>query len=277
VALLAVLLLAGCADDAAPDGSSPVPTSTTTTVVPTVGGLTAEQRRRADQLISVFENSTTELQYAYAEDLGDGRGITSGRAGFTTATCDAAEVIRHYDEDEPDNGLTGFLPELDRLCEDGSDDTSGLPADAYVAAWADAAADPAFRAAQDAVVDDEYFLPAMAIADDLGVEAPLARAQLYDAGIQHGIGEDPDGLPAIVQRTNDAAGTPEEAGEAAWLDELLRQRIATLEDPSDEATAEAWGESVSRVQCFQAIAATGNLDLDGPIECTVYGDDFTID
>ena len=28
-----------------------------------------DQRRRADQLVSAFENSTTEAQYGYAEDL----------------------------------------------------------------------------------------------------------------------------------------------------------------------------------------------------------------
>jgi len=42
------------------------------------------------------------------------------------------------------------------------------------------------------------------------------------------------------------------------------------------ATAEAWGESVSRVECLQSIAAAGNTDVDGPIRCTVYGDEFTI-
>ena len=225
----------------------------------------------------MFENSTTEIQYAYAEDLGDGRGITSGRAGFTTATCDALEVVERYTEAEPDNGLAGFLPELDRLCAEGSDDTSGLSADEYLAAWAEAAEDPAFRAVQDEVVDEEYFLPAMAVADDLGLGTALARAQLYDAGIQHGIGEDPDGLPALVERTTAAVGPPDEAGEEAWLDEFLRQRIATLEDPTDPATAEAWGESVSRVECMQAIAEMGNLDLEGPIRCTVYGDVFTIE
>ena len=164
--LLVVLVLAGCSGD---DASTAMTTSTavTTTTARTVGGLTAEQRRRADQLVSVFENSTTEVQYAYAEDLGDGRGITSGRAGFTTATCDALEVIQGYTADEPDDALARFVPELERLCDEGSDDTSGLPAEDYIAAWESAAEDPVFRAAQDHVVDEEYFLPAMAIADDL--------------------------------------------------------------------------------------------------------------
>jgi chitosanase len=282
--LAAVVLVAACAGDdgpAAPSGTEADATTATTPTTATVGsvrgGLTEDQRRRADQLVSVFENSTTEIQYAYAEDLGDGRGITSGRAGFTTATCDAEVVVERYAAAVPEAPLAGFLPELDRLCAEGSDDTSGLPADAYIEAWVDAAGDPAFRAVQDEVVDETYFLPAMALADDLGLATALARAQLYDAGIQHGIGDDPGGLPAIIERTTAAVGDPAAAGEPEWLDEFLRQRIATLEDPADEATAEAWGASVSRVECFQAIATTGDLDLDGPVECTVFGDEFTID
>jgi hypothetical protein len=37
------------------------------------------------QITSTFENSTLELQYDYVENIGDGRGITAGRAGFTSA------------------------------------------------------------------------------------------------------------------------------------------------------------------------------------------------
>ena len=51
--------------------------------------LTSDQKRRAEELTSIFENDTIELQYAYTEDLHDGRGITSGRVGFTTRDGDA--------------------------------------------------------------------------------------------------------------------------------------------------------------------------------------------
>src|SRR5262245_21464933 len=110
--------------------------------------LDAEQRRRADQLISAFENSSTDIDYAYAENLGDGRGVTAGRAGFTTATCDALEVVELYSERVGDNVLTSFVPELERLCDEESDETAGLPEAEYVAAWQEAAADEHFVAAQ---------------------------------------------------------------------------------------------------------------------------------
>ena len=47
-------------------------------------GSTTISAGSADELVSAFENSTTEVQYGYAENLGDGRGVTAGRAGFTT-------------------------------------------------------------------------------------------------------------------------------------------------------------------------------------------------
>jgi chitosanase len=268
------LVIAGCGDD---DDTADSTAATSAAEPVSTGGLTADQRRRVDQLVSTFENSTTEIQYGYAENIDDGRGVTAGRAGFTTATCDALTVIELYTERTGDNGLAGFVPELERLCDEGSDDTSGLPEDAYVTAWQEAAADHAFRQAQDDVVDQEYFLPAMEIADELQLETALARAQLYDTALQHGAGDDPDGLFAIIDRTSAAVGTPAEAGETPWLDEFFAQRIATLENPANPDTAEDWRESVSRVECMQSIAATGNFDLDGPIQCTVYGDEFTID
>ena len=236
-----------------------------------------DTRLRVDHLISTFENSTTEIRYDYAENIGDGRGVTSGRAGFTTATCDALAVIDLYTSEQPDNVLAGFVDELTHLCDEESDDTEGLPEDAYIAAWQEAAQDPSFRDAQDRIVDLEYFEPAMTLADELGLETPLARAQLYDTAIQHGVGDDPDGLPAIAGRTSEQVGSPEDAGEEAWLAAFFAERLGTLDNPANEATQEGWRQSVSRVECMQSIAADGNFDLDPPISCVVYGDPFTIE
>jgi chitosanase len=239
-------------------------------VGPTAPGLDGERRRRADQLISAFENSTTVIQYDYAEDIGDGRGITSGRAGFTTADCDARDVIERYASTAPGNVLVRFLRELGRLCDAGSADTTGLPAADYIRAWRQAANDPAFRAAQDAVVNTAYFGPAMAAADALGLRTPLARAELYDTAIEEGTDNDHDGLGAVVARTNGQAGSPATIGEAAWLDHFFSERIATL------AQNQAWADTTDRVECMRRLARAGQSNLDGPIHFTVYGDDFTI-
>ena len=241
------------------------------------GGLTADQRRRADQLISVFENSTTTLQYAYAENINDGRGVTAGRAGFTTNDGDALKVIQAYDAISPGNVLEPFIPELQRLAAAGSGDTSGLPEADYIAAWKQAATDPVFDQVQDDQVDQRYFNPAMADADQLGLTTALARAELYDASIQHGNDSgNYDALPALISRTNAAVGTPATAGESAWLDAFFNVRIDDLRNPANSATQAEWSQSTDRVECLRRIAATGNYNLDGPLNITAFGSSYTI-
>ena len=240
------------------------------------GGLTADQHRRADQLISVFENSTTVLQYDYAENINDGRGVTAGRAGFTTNDGDALQVVQAYTAQVPDNPLAAFIPELQRLAAAGSGDTSGLPEAGYIAAWKQAAADPAFTQVQDDQVAARYFNPAMADADRLGLTTALARAELYDASIQHGNGSEYDALPALISRTTAQVGTPATAGESAWLDAFFNVRIDDLQHPANTATQAEWAQSVDRVECLRRIAATGNYNLDGPFTITAFSSTYTI-
>jgi chitosanase len=84
----------------------------------------AERKHRAAQIISTFENSTLELQYDYVENIGDGRGITAGRAGFTSATGDLLLVVRRYVETKPDNVLAPYVPALEAV--NGTDSVTGL-------------------------------------------------------------------------------------------------------------------------------------------------------
>ncbi|MGW2250889.1 chitosanase [Kitasatospora sp. NPDC001660] len=284
VVTAAVALAAGpaCAATAAPTTPATGAVSATASVEAAAarpldaGGMTADQRRRADQLISIFENSTTEIQYGYAENINDGRGVTAGRAGFTTNDGDALKVVRAYTAAVPDNPLARFIPELERLAAAGSGDTSGLPEDDYITAWKQAAEDAAFRQVQDDQVDQRYFSPAMNQADQLGLTTALARAELYDASIQHGNGSEYDALPALIGRTNAKVGTPSSAGENAWLDAFFDVRIDDLNNPANGSTADEWRKSVDRVECLRRIAATGNYTLDGPLNVTAYGSSYTI-
>ena len=238
--------------------------------------LTAQETRRAEELTSLFENSTTTLQYGYAENIHDGRGITAGRAGFTSGTDDLWEVVRDYTKKKPNNPLAKFLPrlaELHALPEDskGRGSTKGL--EGLVAAWKEAAKDPAFRAVQDAAVDRMYFKPSQVHARALGLETPLAQGELYDAIIQHGDGDDPDGLPALIAATNAKAGGTPKSGvdEKKWLATFLAVRKADLAHAHDPATRKEWADSVDRVGVYQDLLAAGNLDLHGPIRVN-HGD-----
>nr|WSY54146.1 chitosanase [Streptomyces sp. NBC_00886] len=233
------------------------------------GGLTADQRRRADQLISIFENSTPEIQYGYAENLNDGRGVTAGRAGFTTGDGDALQVVQAYTNLVPDNPLAQFIPSLQQ-------NGSGLDEAAYIAAWKEAANDQVFRDVQDAQVEARYFSPAMQDADQLGLATALARAELYDASIQHGNTSNGDALPALISRTTAKVGTPGQAGEQTWLNTFFDVRVDDLKNPQNTATAAEWAGSVDRVEAMRRIAATGNYQLDGPLPVTAFGTSYTL-
>jgi chitosanase len=269
---LAALPAAGCSgtDDAAIDTAGEAVRASH------AAWLAGDAKRRAAELTSLFENGTIELQYAYVEDLHDGRGYTAGRAGFTTATGDALEVVQRYTSRVSENPLARFLPRLRQLARAESGSTTGLSG--FATAWQQAARDPAFRQAQDDVEDELYFAPAMTKSDALHLALPLSRAAVWDAIIQHGDGDDPDGLDALLARTRAAAhGTPATGvDEKTWLDAFFTVRRADLAHASDPDTRAAWAESVSRVDALRSVARAGDYALDGPVHVVSSDFDATI-
>ena len=235
-----------------------------------------EQRIIADQIISIFENYTPVIQYGYTEILNDGRGITAGRAGFTSATGDMLEVIERYTVTVPDNPLAVYLPRLRELADDKDGSTQGL--EGLEEIWQETANDSAFRTVQDEVVDDYYYFPATAHAEVLGVSLPLTLLNLYDAIIQHGDGDDPDGLPVMINLTiSIVGGTPKDGiDEEVWLQEFMSIRRSVLLNPYNQETQEEWSESVGRVDTLIELYESGNFLLTPPIVIDTWGDIFTI-
>jgi chitosanase len=231
-----------------------------------------ERKERAAQITSTFENATLDLQYDYAENIGDGRGITAGRAGFTSATGDLLLLVRRYTEIEPDNVLAGYIPALEAV--EGTDSEEGL--DGFTDAWEEAADDPEQRALQDDLVDELYFDPAMTLADEVGIQTPLGQAIMWDTMIQHGTGGD-NGTRAIIEETQDNVGAVD-GTEAAWLDAFLDARLHHLghayENADDSDAADAASES--RVDALRSLLQDGNLALKAPLSWEVYGSTYTL-
>jgi chitosanase len=251
----------------------PVSTSAGTTA----GGLTHAQRIRADKLISQFENSTSKIQYCYIGALDDGRGYTAGRAGFTSATGDLLEVAERYTRAVPGNPLADLLPRLRELAANGDGSLDGL--EALPGAWRDTCKDPRQRRIQDAVVDEQYYNPAVRHWRKLGLHRPLSLAAIYDAEIQHGDGEDPDGVPAMLKRaTKRAHGTPKKGrvSEPRFLRAFIHVRRATLAHAHDPSTRAAWAEVVERADVWKQLVDTGQWSLAAPIRVRTPSYHFTI-
>jgi chitosanase len=271
-------VLAGCQQPGAAEGA---PAGGPSAEVAGVTDLADPGRlRTAEAVISSFENSSTELPYASAQDIGDGRGITAGRAGFTSGTHDLLLVVRRYEESAggEQTPLTGYLSALtaiDAAVTAGGDgsDTTGL--EGFPAAWRQASqTDPRLNRAQDDVYRRLYFDPAMAQARRIGMTSALGQLVLLDSAVQHGTGTDPDGLATMIDETTEAHGGAEQPDRSGWLEEFLEVRRAHLLDPADAETAEVWRRSVPRVDTLETLVEQERFDLATPLNWTFAGQAF---
>ncbi|MDQ1289709.1 MAG: chitosanase [Actinomycetota bacterium] len=270
-----VAVLAGGIAVAVPSlsqAAAPQAAASSTTEVSTQGSrsdLSDPARKEiAMKLVSSAENSSLDwkAQYSYIEDIGDGRGYTSGIIGFTTGTGDALELVTLYTSRVPDNPLARYLPALRKV--DGSSSHAGL--DGYPQAWKAAAATAEFTKAQDDLRDSMYFDPAVNQAKADGLNA-LGQFIYYDAIVMHGPGESSDSFGGIRAAALDKADPPSEGGdETAYLNAFLDVR-------ADAMRAEEAHSDTSRVDTAQRVfLKNGNLDLNPPLKWAVYGDQFEI-
>lgn len=237
--LLVLLILAGCIKR----GPDPQP-----------GFIPFDPPRKvlADKVISCFENDDPVIQYGYIENLNDGRGYTAGRAGFTTGTGDFLLVVKYYTDAVPGNQLAQYLPVLESLAASESSSTNGL--DNVTQAWKNCAGDPVFCHMQDSVSDLLYYLPAVQYCNEQHLMYPLTLLCLYDACIQHGDGNDPDGLSAMIERTNKKCGSPKDGtAEYKWLYHFNQIREKVLKHPDNKETKDEWKESVGRVHALEGL------------------------
>ena len=185
--------------------------------------LAASLEVTVDRVVSAFENSTTEIQYCYIENIHDGRGYTAGKAGFTSATGDLLEFVKRYR-----GGLAKYLPELERLATEESEETKGLRG--FVKDYRAECQGEEFERAQDDLVDDMYKAPARDYVKQLHLTSPLAYLIVYDTIIQHGDGDDPDSFNGILKRMK------KETEEVAFLYSFLAEREKVLLHASDPST-----------------------------------------
>jgi chitosanase len=263
------MLISGCSAD----HGQPWPDPTTG---PSEVELSPDRSRVAHEMVNVFEYSSPSAHYDRCSDLGDGRGLTCGKIGFTTSSTEVRDVVAAYTGRATGSPLVRHLARLRELADRGSAGTSGL--EGFAEDWAHAAADPRFRAVQDAVADRLTYDPARATARRLGIRTPLGVAILFDSAVQHGTSDDPDGLPALVSATSARAHGAPAVGvaEKTWLLTFLEVRRADLRNPHDENSQEVWAESVDRVDALHGLVVGGEARLDAPVTLQVDGEDYTL-
>jgi chitosanase len=196
--------------------------------------------------------------------------------GFTIQSGSMLEVIEKYTAKEPANELAQYIPRLRELNQTTIHEVTGMPG--FVEAWQRAAQDPLMQQTQDEAVD-MTFNPAMLVAEQLGLHTALGKLIIYDAMVQHGLGDaDPDGLVAIIRRTQARLqGDPaHSANEKKWLRVFGEERRKILACANEPETRQTWAPSVERVDFLNRIYDSGNFHLDGPIDAGDFFDGVQI-
>jgi len=222
----------------------------------------ADLARRIKAISSVFEVGSPEPDYAYVENLDDGRGYTVTQYGFCTYNEEVAQVIDAIVARQPETPLKSFLPNLPPRHWDGR------KLDDFPRAWRrEAKTSKALAEACDEIADKLYLAPAVAAAASVGVTSPVGIAIFFDTLVQHGDGDDPDSLAAIMKSTPPAA-------EAEYLNAFLDARKKVLLHAADKETRQVWRESAGRVDALRALLQR-NPDLAAPLN-VADGDGETI-
>jgi chitosanase len=236
-------------------------------------GLTDGQKKKAAGLTSIWENSTPNLQYGYSEDIGDGRGYTSGRAGFCTGTGDAIVVVQCYAAAKPGNPLEKFIPELIRIeqkfVSSGGKlqgDTSGLGG--YTTAWKSSGNDPVFRTCQDSAVDAIYYGAALSKATAKKFKTALTVVSLWDAQIMHGEADPKFGTAVMMAEADTKvklSDPPTAMEESEWLGAFhtVRARIMT--------TRGEWKSNMYRIATYEMLRRDGKMDFKGCVQTGSVG------
>lgn len=278
--LASILAVSGCgavnssATGSTTSAATPTASKMSASPAPSTGLDDPQKKEIAMELVSSAENSSLDwkAQYAYIEDIKDGRGYTGGIIGFCSGTSDMLQLVQSYQssavaDDTLAANLTKYLPALKKV--DGTASHAGLGA-GFVAAWKAAAADPVFQQAQDAERDQVYFDPAVkqAKADGLGT---LGQFVYYDAMVMHGPGDDAASFGGIRAAALAKAPVPSAGGdEASYLTAFFTARIKVMK--TEEAHADT-----SRIDDAQRVfLKAGNLNLDPPLEWKTYGDVYHI-
>ena len=235
---------------------------------------TPTQQDEAWKLTSIWENDTTVLQYAYCENIQDGRGYTSGRAGFCTGCGDAVQVVQCYDQ--ANTGSSNLMKKYANAMANLSGGNTG-PVDAignYCADWgtsaSNAATSAAFNTCQDQLTMTLYQVPGCMDAHGWGIQTPLFLAELYDAEINHGEPDVSNMLTKAGQNANIPKSTTplSQADESKLLHAFLTVRVGIL------AADPTWAQAVDRVAVYEKERLAGNFDLSQPVTTDAHASTY---
>jgi len=219
---------------------------------PAAATLTPTQAATARAIVNIFETSSVLGDYGRVTLLpGDTGRLTYGRSQTTLGSGNLAELLRRYCSNPGARfgaRLRPLLPLFEQKAERLDSDTA---VHNLLRACAD---DRVMRETQDAFFDEAYWQPALRAARKLGLSSPLAISVVYDSHI-HG-----SWVP-LRKATIEAVGTPDQAGERAWISTYVRLRRDWLAGNGNPILR----STVYRMTSFQRLIDQGLWGLPLPL------------
>ncbi|SQC93638.1 Chitosanase precursor [Cedecea neteri] len=181
---------------------------------------------------------------------------------------DVVEALHRAAGGQPACRLSASVEKRSR--EEESSAHTGLDPD-FVSAWKQAANDPAFRAAHDNILTEQYLEPAVKQAKEDGLNT-LGQFIYYDALVMHGPGNQREAFGGIRAAARAVAKTPAQGGgEKAWLNAFLDARVKIMRE-------EKAHEETSRVELEQRrFLKEDNYSLSPPLRWRTNDEDFVIE
>ncbi|KAL0489733.1 chitosanase [Acrasis kona] len=216
------------------------------------GALDECQKELAFRITNIYETGTTRFKFDYCQWLDDGGGYDAGFISGNTASGAILAVVERWAKIKPEDELNTLLPRLREVV--GSSDVRGL--EKLCDYWRAATKDSRFNRVQYDYATDGYYDPSQRHASEIGLTMPLARAQLYDANIEQGDGDDEFSLGGMIKTTINQVGMPVKGKQSEWLAAFLNVRIAALHK-------KGYGYTDYRVKSYQWALQHGQQKMQG--------------
>lgn len=224
---------------------------------------TPAQRHAINCILSVFETGRLPNPAAYATCtiLPDGAGISYGMHQSTDRAGSLDNIVKRYIElgGVHAAALKAYLPYFasNKSATEPPNGPWSAETQAAVSLLKAAASDPLMQRAQEEVFDRDYFQPAVAHANQIGLTKALSLAVVYDTCIHSG----PGGVNLI--RNMFPAKSPANGGdEATWVKAYIASRREWLLRSTNPLVR----QTIYRMDALAELVSTGNWDLKPPFK-----------